>query len=1104
MSTSSARISLSADEKKLYGRLFKQGDPEGLGIVTGEVARTLFERSGLPPNVLGEIWQIADTENQGFLDQVGFSLALRIVGKVQAGEPVSPALADTPGPLPSFDGRQRHPESMAAPIASPAPISGAAAATRVPPLNSADRARFIGLFTKSAPSGVLDGERARAIFLKARLSNETLGQIWNLADTQNRGQLNQSEFVVAMHLIQCTLNGSLKQLPPVMPQGLFEAASGRPTARYSPRVSSQGMARQYTGGSMHSNSPQQQQQPEWTINPQERARFDSIFNSLDKSRKGLIGAEEVVPFLTTSKLPEDVLAQVWDLSDVHNTGQFSKSEFSIAMYLIQQKLQGKELPLSLPQSVLLSATSNRDQAGSRHSSVASLPTGAPNVPNPVFFPPDSQPPPGSPGMHTASPQPLQQTQLHQSPPPSQQQQQRNVSTNTGSMSELASLNDLFASPVPAAQNEQKQFVPTSSFGQSIARQNSGQVPSGSPSPALQPPPQQVPAQLTGQRNASASRDLLADNDTEVSNKLSAASTEFGNLSNQISSLTTQTVSLTEKREKAEAELARITGLKKDIEGRLSALRSNYDEEVRKVKQVEEQLEASKQETDKVSRDYNLLEASYHALQSQYAQVSSQLASDQERNATLKEQIKQTNDEVAKLKVQLEQAHKDAKQQQNIAAVNESQLASLEQERSKLQEELSDVESRSREVKPTETQRQQQPPQPPQQAPSPGNPFFNTTFASASNNVFDESTEARQRAFEETFGQMELASPSTVEPAPSSTQNTVETPSSSPPASEFAEYNENQPPTFTLPIARPQSATSSVQNNAPLSVREDLDVSRPESPAETTTEQVSGIVPPAEFEHQAESSNQEKDDHESSESFEMVEPVEKTGTIPGSFPSSEPSAPTPQSDSTAKPPSYTGDEEESSSDEEGPEDLEARFSQRPQTSEARGVSDDFTSAPSSPADRSDDARNESTPKAVKNDDDLFASAFSDLTEAKVETTADDTFPAANNNDFKLTFDDAFAASPPTSAPTNNDEWEQLFAGFSNSGEPAKPSTATAGEINDAFSPRPPAAAQPTTLTPHSQAVEELTRMGFSKADAIEALEKKNYNLAEASNYLLDKS
>ena len=39
----------------MFGQLFKQADSEGLGVVTGEVAVKFFERTRLPPAVLGEV-----------------------------------------------------------------------------------------------------------------------------------------------------------------------------------------------------------------------------------------------------------------------------------------------------------------------------------------------------------------------------------------------------------------------------------------------------------------------------------------------------------------------------------------------------------------------------------------------------------------------------------------------------------------------------------------------------------------------------------------------------------------------------------------------------------------------------------------------------------------------------------------------------------------------------------------------------------------------------------------------------------------------------------------------------------------------------------------
>lgn len=62
-------------------------------MVTGELAVKFFEKTGLPPATLGEIWQSADTENRGLLTPPGFGLVLRLIGYAQAGRPISPQLA---------------------------------------------------------------------------------------------------------------------------------------------------------------------------------------------------------------------------------------------------------------------------------------------------------------------------------------------------------------------------------------------------------------------------------------------------------------------------------------------------------------------------------------------------------------------------------------------------------------------------------------------------------------------------------------------------------------------------------------------------------------------------------------------------------------------------------------------------------------------------------------------------------------------------------------------------------------------------------------------------------------------------------------------------
>ena len=48
-------LHLSAEERRLFGQLFTAADTEKIGVVTGEVAVKFFERTRLPPDILGEV-----------------------------------------------------------------------------------------------------------------------------------------------------------------------------------------------------------------------------------------------------------------------------------------------------------------------------------------------------------------------------------------------------------------------------------------------------------------------------------------------------------------------------------------------------------------------------------------------------------------------------------------------------------------------------------------------------------------------------------------------------------------------------------------------------------------------------------------------------------------------------------------------------------------------------------------------------------------------------------------------------------------------------------------------------------------------------------------
>ena len=86
-------LHLSPEERRYFGQLFSAADTDKLGVVTGEVAVKFFEKTRLSSDVLGEIWQIADTENRGLLTPAGFGIVLRLIGYAQSGRQVSAELA---------------------------------------------------------------------------------------------------------------------------------------------------------------------------------------------------------------------------------------------------------------------------------------------------------------------------------------------------------------------------------------------------------------------------------------------------------------------------------------------------------------------------------------------------------------------------------------------------------------------------------------------------------------------------------------------------------------------------------------------------------------------------------------------------------------------------------------------------------------------------------------------------------------------------------------------------------------------------------------------------------------------------------------------------
>ncbi|KAI0542068.1 hypothetical protein GGR58DRAFT_453873 [Xylaria digitata] len=744
-------LNLSPEEKRVYGLLFRQADTDNVGVVTGEVAVQFFEKTRLDSRVLGEIWQIADRENRGFLEATGFGVALRLIGHAQASREPTSELALQQGPLPKFDGINIGPAPAPAPLQQQA--SGNAP-IRIPPLTPEKVSQYAAIFeNQSLQNGILPGGPAKTIFEKSQLPNEVLGRIWQLADTEQRGGLVLTEFVIAMHLLTSMKTGALRALPNILPPALYEAAIRRaPSAsRQSPTVTGapvSAIPRQLSGSAQPRTSSPLGRPPlgtqgigilpqasgsDWLIMPADKAKYDQFYADLDKTNKGYITGEEAVPFLSQSKLSEDALAQIWDLADINSEGRLTKDSFAVAMYLIrQQRTKSGPLPASLPPSLVPPSFRNRIE-----SSPFPPPVSAPTAPAPLQHPPQPKSALDDLFGLDASPSPAPA-------PGSLSPHGTGAVTRTTAGDGFPGVK--IASPVQSSPtgNTFKPFVPSSSFGKILTAQDTGG--SGTSSQAargLQP---------------SNMEDLLGDNDPEISKKLTNETAELANLSNQIGSLSKQMQQVQGQRSTTQNEINQASEQKRNFEQRLSQLRTLYEKEAKDVRVLEEQLKTIREDTRKLTNEMVSIDGNYQDLLKQHQQLSQTLQADQQENTTLKQRISATNSEISQLKPQIEKLKSEARQQKGLVAINKKQLATVESERDKLQTEADDLTKSNEELSrqasassPIAASAQVASPAP--STASANNPFFRRTGSSDIMGAFSSppAKSYNEKAFDDIFG-----------------------------------------------------------------------------------------------------------------------------------------------------------------------------------------------------------------------------------------------------------------------------------------------------------------------------------------------------------------
>ncbi|XP_014745843.1 PREDICTED: intersectin-1 [Sturnus vulgaris] len=279
---------ITVEERAKHDQQFHSLKPTA-GFITGDQARNFFFQSGLPQPVLAQIWALADMNNDGRMDPLEFSIAMKLIKLKLQGYQL-------PATLP--------PVMKQPPLALPAaPGFGLGGIANMPSLSSVPMASIpvVGMsppLVSSVPAAVpplANGAPAVIQPLPAFAHPATLPKSSSFNRSGPGAQLNAK----------------------LQKAQSFDVAS-------SPAVA------------------------EWAVPQSSRLKYRQLFNSHDKTMSGHLTGPQARTILMQSSLPQAQLATIWNLSDIDQDGKLTAEEFILAMHLIDVAMSGQPLPPALP------------------------------------------------------------------------------------------------------------------------------------------------------------------------------------------------------------------------------------------------------------------------------------------------------------------------------------------------------------------------------------------------------------------------------------------------------------------------------------------------------------------------------------------------------------------------------------------------------------------------------------------------------------------------------------------------------------------------------------------------------------------------------------
>lgn len=161
---------LSHEDRTRYDGYFVLLDATGSGRGPGRVSRAqaepLFDRAGLPADVIDLVWSLADPEGCGALPLAGFRMAMHLATLAVQGHPVPASMPAAIERTAHFDLPEQPPPGRAAAAAG----SAVDETLPVEPMAPSELAHYRAVFLAAEPArgGGLGGEAAARVLAKSQ------------------------------------------------------------------------------------------------------------------------------------------------------------------------------------------------------------------------------------------------------------------------------------------------------------------------------------------------------------------------------------------------------------------------------------------------------------------------------------------------------------------------------------------------------------------------------------------------------------------------------------------------------------------------------------------------------------------------------------------------------------------------------------------------------------------------------------------------------------------------------------------------------------------------------------------------------------------------